>query len=209
MTVRGLERGQRAAMLISECQRGMVDPAMAINPALAAQAHDRDLPARIAALAEECRAVGVPVVHCTYVPPTDFVGYVVNNAVNALVRRDGRLQPGTVYTEIHPALRPRPEDSVVERSHGLSLFHGTAVEDLLRQRGVATVILTGVSTNLALFGTALEAVNRGYQVVLPEDCTAGATAETHAFHIRESFPLLAAVTDAQTLVTALRVRQAS
>ena len=36
-----------------------------------------------------------------------------------------------------------------------------------------TVVVTGVSVNVGILGTALEAVNRGYTVVVPTDCVAG------------------------------------
>jgi nicotinamidase-related amidase len=95
-------------------------------------------------------------------------------------------------------------DICIERSGGLTLFHNTRLESVLSELQVETVILTGVSTNIALFGTALEAVNRGYQVVLAEDCSAGATPESHRFQVEEQFPLLAAVTDSAAIIRELR-----
>lgn len=202
--IRGLTTGQRAVLLLSECQRGMLDPEVAVNPALAGQACERGIVDKIAALATACRASGVPVIHNTYVPPAGFVGYVVNNAINARVLRDGRLQPGSVYVEIPSALAPQEGDIRIERSAGLSLFHETALDTYLSRFEIETVILVGVSTNIALFGAALEAVNRGYQVVLAEDCSAGATKETHRFQVEEQFPLLAAVVDSTAIVRELR-----
>jgi nicotinamidase-related amidase len=78
------------------------------------------------------------------------------------------------------------------------------LDTLLRGLGTQTVILTGVSTNVALPGTTIEATNRGYSVVVPEDCTAGGSPETHEFMIREFFPLLSAVTTAEAVLAALR-----
>jgi biuret amidohydrolase len=49
----------------------------------------------------------------------------------------------------------------------------TSVDPILRNLGVSTVVGTGVSVNVALLGLAFEAVNRGYQIVLPRDATAG------------------------------------
>jgi len=53
--VRGLEPERKTALLISECQRGMVDPAVTINPTLSEQAAKRKLADRIAMLAKVCR----------------------------------------------------------------------------------------------------------------------------------------------------------
>ena len=59
------------------------------------------------------------------------------------------------------------------RAHGMAPFTGTTLDATLRGYGIDTVVLSGVSTNIALFGAAIEAVGLGYSVVLAEDCTAG------------------------------------
>jgi nicotinamidase-related amidase len=67
----------------------------------------------------------------------------------------------------------------------VTAFYGTPLDQLLRNCGVRTVVLTGVSTNLGIPGSAIEAVNRGYSVVIPEDCTAGVWPEAHDFVISQ------------------------
>jgi nicotinamidase-related amidase len=110
---------------------------------------------------------------------------------------------GRPEAEIHPELAPRPEDVVMSRVHGLSPFHGTELEPVLRAHGVETVILTGVSTNVGIPGASPEAVNRGFAVVVPEDCAAGAWPEAHEFQVRHTLPLLATVTTADDVKAAL------
>ena len=88
--------------------------------------------------------------------------------------------------------------------HGITGFHGTELESILRGLGVQTLVLAGVSTNIALPGMSTEAVNRGFNVVIPEDCTAGGTAESHAFQIRNHLPFLATISDAQSVGQVLR-----
>ena len=66
------------------------------------------------------------------------------------------------------------------------------------------MVLSGVSTNIALPGACTEAVALGYSVVLAEDCTAGATAETHQMQITQHLPLLATVTDAESVIASLK-----
>jgi len=50
---------------------------------------------------------------------------------------------------------------------------------------------------------ATEAVALGYSVVLAEDCTAGATPETHQMQITEHLPLLATITTAGSVIASL------
>jgi nicotinamidase-related amidase len=72
-----------------------------------------------------------------------------------------------------PELGPDPRDVVAPRNHGLTIFHETGLDAQLRGAGVRTVVLTGVSVNIAITGAAIEAVNRGFTVVIPSDCVAG------------------------------------
>lgn len=72
-----------------------------------------------------------------------------------------------------PELGPDPSDVVAPRDHGLTAFHETGLDGMLRGAGVRTVVLTSVSVNIAITGAAIDAVNRGYTVVIPIDCVAG------------------------------------
>ena len=199
----GLGHGQRAALVISECQNGMTNPDFASNGGLAAQAAERGIIERIATLAEACRRARVPVVHCTFVPRADFAATTANCLLLGSLQKKGAVHEGRPEAEIHPLLAPPPGDFVIRRQHGLSAFHGTELEPVLRALGVQTVILAGVSTNIAIPGTSLEAVNRGFAVVIPEDCTAGAWPEAHEFQVRHTLPLLATVTTSEAIQDAL------
>jgi len=201
--VRGLDNGERAALVLNECQNGMVNAEGASNEGLAGEVSRRGIVSRIADLAQACRDAGVLVVHATIVPRADYVGTSRNCLLLASLVKKGLVVAGRPEAEIHPALTPRPEDVVISRVHGLSPFHGTELEAVLRARGVTTVLVAGVSTNIGIPGACLEAVNRGFTVVVPEDCTAGAWPEAHEFQVTHTLPLLATVTTADDVRAAL------
>lgn len=206
MALRGLGNNERAALLIGECQRGATDTSVAGPGGLAGQVEERGIMGRIAALAKTCRGRGIPVVHAIKVARPD-AGGTFANSVLAATSRKSRLGPDReIRTAIHPELTVDPSDIVVSRLHGLSCFHDSALEPVLRSYHVETIILVGVSTNINLWGTSLEAVNRGFTVVLPEDCTAGATPESHAFFINETLRLLTTVTTYSDVCAALEGR---
>ncbi|CAO5177345.1 hypothetical protein FAIPA1_30286 [Frankia sp. AiPs1] len=48
---------------------------------------------------------------------------------------------------------------------------------VLRNLGVTTIVATGVSVNIAIPNLVMDAVNRGYQVVVPRDAVAGIPAD--------------------------------
>ncbi len=205
--VRGLEPGNRAALVVNEMQNAIANPAYIDTP-LAGQVAARGIVARINTLTAAFRAAGAPVIFCTIAARTpDWAGFRVNCALAARIKRTGKLVADTEGAAIHDDLVVEPSDIVNQRSHGMAPFTGTTLDATLRGYGIDTVVLSGVSTNIALPGAATEAVALGYNVVLAEDCTAGATPETHEMQITMHLPLLATITDAESVIASLRAAQ--
>jgi nicotinamidase-related amidase len=196
-------RVRHAALLLNECQNAMTDPAMASREGLAAEVERRGMIDHIARLAQAFRTAGRPVVHCTIVPLAGYVGFTASCLLLGSVKKAGVVVAGHPGADIHPGLTPETGDIVVERHQGLTPFHNTQLEPILRNLGVDTVVVTGVSTNIGVPGVCLEAVNRGLQAVVPEDCTAGAWPEAHEFQVTHTLPLLATVTTSDELIKAL------
>jgi nicotinamidase-related amidase len=91
---------------------------------------------------------------------------------------------GTAGAEVVDALAPREGDKVVEKT-SYSGFYGTDLEDQLRSFNVDTIIVTGVVTNICILYTAVDALMRGFQVEIPEDCVAALSQEDHQFALRQ------------------------
>ena len=203
--VRGLEPGKRAALVVNEMQNAIANPAYVDTP-LAGQVTARGIVARINTLTAAFRAAGAPVIFCTIAARTpDFDGF------RGQLRPRGpdppqraSSSPAPPDAAIHDDLVVEPSDIVSHRSHGMAPFTGTTLDATLRGYGIDTVVLSGVSTNIALPGAATEAVALGYNVVLAEDCTAGATPETHQMQITMHLPLLATITDAESVIASLQ-----
>ena len=109
--------------------------------------------------------------------------------------------PGT------PSVRPVREvyaegDVILPRYHGLSPMTGTQLDALLRNAGITTVIVAGVSLNVAIPNTVFDAVNRSYQVVIPSDAVAGTPAEYGRQVIDHCLRLISTVTTTDALVAA-------
>lgn len=199
--IRGLESGRRPAVVVSETQRGIVDPEFTDLPGLAENVASRQVLERIGELVSAAREHGVPVLWSLIEPRSDRVGTTRNSPLSAMVARSN-LVAGTRTTELAGDLEVDPRDVVITRKHGLTPFHGTDLDPILRALDVTTVVLAGVSTDVALTGGAIEAVNRGYQVVVPADCTAGSSEEAHSRHLADFFALMGAVTDSAAVTAA-------
>jgi nicotinamidase-related amidase len=204
MAVRGLDRGQRAALIVNECQNAMISRAHSDNGGLVGEIESRDVVPRIAELAAAFRAAGLLVVHSTIVLRPDGVGTGSSCLLLGALRKKGLCVEGRPEAEIHRELTPEPADFVSRRVHGLTPFHGTELESVLRERDVHTVVVTGVSTNVGVPGTCLEAINRGFTAVVCEDAIAGSSREIHDFQVANILPLLATVTSSAAVLAALR-----
>ncbi|SVB85213.1 uncharacterized protein METZ01_LOCUS238067 [marine metagenome] len=62
-----------------------------------------------------------------------------------------------------------PDEWVIEK-HTYSGFHGTELDRILRFKGIRTLVMTGVSTNVCVESTLRDGYFNGYYIVMPEDC---------------------------------------
>ncbi len=160
------------AIVTQECQ-GAVIGANAALPQLAEIAHRVAVP-NIARLVRGARAAGVPVVHCVAMRRDDGQGSNANARLFVGMLKTGvPLRPGTEAVEVIPEIGVEPSDLVLSRLHGLGPMGGTDLDAVLRNLGVRTIVGVGVSVNIAMLNFAMDAVNHGYQFVMPRDAVAG------------------------------------
>jgi ureidoacrylate peracid hydrolase len=87
---------------------------------------------------------------------------------------------------------------VVKHRH--SAFVGTGLDELLRSRGIRTLVFGGVATNVCVEGTAREAADRDYYVVLADDACGAARADVHEMTLHNVRNYLGEVVDTSELV---------
>ncbi len=163
----------RSAVLVQEMQLGVVGPASGF-PALAEAAASIGVTEHVAAVVDAARTAGVPVVHCTAENLAAGFGANRNARLFAAARKGGMENlSGTESVRPVPAVGPEPGDVVLPRYHGLSPMTGSSLDSLLRNNGVTTVVVVGVSLNVAIPNLVFDAVNRSYQVVVVSDAVAG------------------------------------
>lgn len=187
------------AVVTSEVQNGVVGE-RSVLPALADAAAVEMLPA-LERLLPAARTAGVQVVHCTAYRRADGKGANHNARLFLGVRKSPvALLPGTAEVEVVPTLGPEPDDLVLTRTHGLDPMCGTDLDPVLRNLGVRTLVVTGVSVNVAVTNLVMDAVNRGYDVVLPRDAVCGLPREYADAMIDNTLALLAVVTTTDELI---------
>lgn len=73
----------------------------------------------------------------------------------------------------------RHESDLVVVKHTVGAFHETDLHERLRSRGVATLALAGVATNLGVESTARAASDHGYELLFVENAMSALTVEEH------------------------------
>lgn len=189
-----------AALVTSECQNGVIGRD-SVLPELAEAAAAGVIPngARICAAA---RAVQVPVVHCTAGRRSDDRGSNRNARLfAAILRSSARMDLGTPAAEVVPEFAVAPSDFVLARIHGLNPMAGTDLDPILRNLGVTTIVVIGVSVNVAVTNLVMDAVNHGYQAVVVRDAVAGVPPSYADAVIENTLSLLATVVPAAELLS--------
>lgn len=173
------------ALILIDLQKGIV--AMPTEPSSGA-----DVLARGQALARRFRAAKAPVVLVNVAFSPDF-----GDALKAPVDRPPQLPPGGFpkgWADLADGLAEPSDIRITKRQWGA--FHGTELDLQLRRRGITTVVIGGISTNIGVESTARAAHEHGYAVVLVEDASASRSAAMHAFAFDHIFPQLGRVVKA-------------
>jgi ureidoacrylate peracid hydrolase len=129
--------------------------------------------ASIAALAAAARRAKMPVVWIRAIYDFKYL----NEAQIAKRGKEGCCREGTWGADFFQ-IAPEPGDLVVDK-HSFSAFKDTPLDRELRARGVKTLVMTGVATNVCVDSTLREGFFLGYHIVVAEDCVGSANQLGH------------------------------
>lgn len=175
-----------AALVVIDMQKGIVGMPTA-HPAA-------DITGRVAALAGAFRGNGLPVilVNVSGPPPGR-----TETKRNAPVSAD--------WTELIPELNRQATDYTITKQQ-LGAFYGTALEMILRRRGVTQIVLVGISTSIGVESTARTAYDQGYNVVLVVDAMTDRNADSHRHSVETIFPRIGETATTDEVLSRLRQR---
>jgi nicotinamidase-related amidase len=194
----------RTALVFQELQRGVVGEDSAL-PALAEAVRDVGVISNASRLAAAARFAAVPVIHATAENLPGGFGVNRNARLFAGTRRaGGDNAPHSSSVEPMPGLYEEG-DLILPRYHGLSPMTGGPLDSLLRNSGITTIVVAGVSLNVAIPNLVFDAVNRSYQVILVVDAVAGTPRDYGDQVIEHCLRLLATVATTEEVVKAWSV----
>ncbi len=194
----------RCALLIQDLQNDVISEGGAFAPSGSPlHAREQRVVENVRALAQACRARGVPVIHVWFIVEPGSPGLTRNAplfeglaAANAVVRGSWGAAPA-------PGLEPQPGDFIVEKMR-MSAWEGTRLETILKALGRDTIIDTGAWTNMSIEHTARTGADKGYRVIVPQDCTSTMNADWQRAAIEYAMQNVATVTTAADVIAALR-----
>lgn len=135
-----------------------------------------DVLPRLRTCLDKARATGVLVVHARIVIPRD--AYSMNWQRQFAAGFRAAIAPGAAATAFAQGFEPRTEDVLITK-HRYSAFYGTPLASILRTRGIRTVIMGGLTTDVCVGSTARDAYQEDFQVVTLADGTAEVTRAQH------------------------------
>ena len=179
------------ALIIVDVQKGFDDP-------IWGRRNNPQAESNIARLLEAWRRAGRPLFHIQH----------------RSHEKNSPLNPESPGFEIKDAVKPRPGEPVIQKSVN-SAFIGTDLEARLRQKGLKTVVITGLTTDHCVSTTARMAGNLGFDTYVVSDATATfdrvgpdgkrySTEEIHATSLASLHDEFATVIDSDGLLRKLQ-----
>jgi nicotinamidase-related amidase len=93
------------------------------------------------------------------------------------------MKPGSPEAEINAAISPAPNEVVLNK-HSPNIFFGTNFEQLMRFRGIQTILFTGIATEYGIEHSAREAVIRGFYTIVISDCVSSSDKTAHEMALK-------------------------
>ena len=120
-------------------------------------------------LAAAARARGVAVIHVWFIVEPGAPGLTLNAPLfEGIVDNKAMVRGGWGAAPVS-GLEPQPGDFVVEKMR-MSAWEGSRLETILKAQGRDMIINTGAWTNMSVEHTARTGADKGYFMMVPEDC---------------------------------------
>ena len=194
---------EHTALLVMDFENDIVHENGAFKDfGFAAMVKQNDVLAKSARLLDAARHSGVKVIYVIIKYRPGYPERPGNSGLFAGTIQANAIVDGTWGAEIHEAVAPQDGEPVVTK-RGVSAFYGSDLAALLATGGINTLLLSGVATNFVVEGTAREAADQGYNVVIVGDCCASASQEAHDAALNTTLPFLSTISNLDEVIAAL------
>jgi nicotinamidase-related amidase len=185
---------KRTALLVMDFQRGITGRMPGLEPLIARVRQ------AIADVRDQGGTIGYVRVGFT---EDDWAAVPAENLIFAQAARNKMMHHEDPATAIHDDLTPEPGDIVVRKTR-VGAMSTTDLDAQLRDRGITTLVLSGLSTSGVVLSTLIEAADRDYQLYVLADGTDDPDTETRDVLLGKVFPRRAQVIDTARLRSLLQ-----
>jgi nicotinamidase-related amidase len=176
---------KHTALLVMDFQYGVVERMPRLDPLLA----------RVQQAIADVRVHGGTIAYVRVAfTEADWTAIPPVNAIFARVGENRLMHDEDPATAIHGQLAPQPGDIVVRKTR-VGAMSTTDLDRQLRDRGIHTLVLAGLSTSGVVLSTLIEAADRDYRLYVLSDGTDDPDAETRDVLLGKIFPRRARVID--------------
>jgi nicotinamidase-related amidase len=179
---------RNSALVLIDLQKGILG--YSLTPITSQQLLDRGQ-----ALAQRFRAAKATVVLVNVAFSPDGADMLRQPVDQASPMPPGGFPAG--WNEFPPGLMQSGDLQVTKRQWGA--FHGTELDLQLRRRGIRTIVLGGVATQIGVESTARQAYENGYELIIVKDATTSSDAEGHDMSMKHIMPRLARIVESSDL----------
>jgi len=106
---------------------------------------------------------------------------------------------GLVNDKVHPAIAPRADEPVIVKKR-VSAFAGSDLDVILRGKGVAHLVLTGIATSGVVLSTLRQAADLDYEITVLKDLCLDGDSEVHDVLVGKVFPRQARVMSSDAFI---------
>jgi len=163
----------KTAVLLIECQNEFASPGGKLHDEVRSVMQANGMLEKLATFVESARGAGAYIFHA----PITFKHSMSNNPNAGLgilktCRNESLFLQDTWNADFVDKLRPATGDIIVKGKTGLDSFPGTNLEQLIKEKGIETLILGGFLTNCCVESTMRTAYEKGLNVITLTDGTA-------------------------------------
>ncbi len=184
--------GHCPALLVVDMINGFTDPACPLGCACP------DVVAANVDLLAAFRAAALPVLFTTVVYRDESQARVFRNRVAAL----NVLTPDSNWVAVDPALERREDEVLIEKQWA-SAFHRTDLDHRLRDMGVDSLVVTGLTTSGCVRATVVDGLQYDYPVQVPRAAVGDRNAEAHAANLFDMHAKYADVVEVSDVLASL------
>jgi len=179
---------KRTALLVMDFQQGIVGQLPGTGPLLE----------RVRQAIADVREHGGTIGYVRVAFTEEDWAAIPASAMFAAVGQNRLMHHEDPSTAIHEAVAPEPGDIVVRKTR-VGAMLTTDLDQQLRDRGIDTLVLAGLSTSGVVLSTVIEAADRDYRLYVLSDGTDDRDEQTRDFLLTKVFPRRAQVIETGTL----------